>query len=71
MTKLSVLVTGLGGPLGMSVFKALLLSSLPTRVIGTDTNPRSYGLFLADKAYVLPHAEREPEAYLRLSLIHI
>ena len=61
---INVLITGLGGPLGVSVFKALRLSSLRTRVIGTDVNARAFGLYLADKAILMPRADTTSDAYL-------
>ncbi len=64
MEKLNVLITGMGGPLGMSVFKALLMSQLPVNIIGTDISARSYGLYLVDKAYILPHSRKDPKSYL-------
>jgi carbamoyl-phosphate synthase large subunit len=61
----TVVVTGAGGPLGVSVFKALRMSSLDTRIVATDADPMSVGLFRADGAYVLPRVADDPEAYMR------
>jgi carbamoyl-phosphate synthase large subunit len=52
--QLSVLVTGVGAPVAVSIFKALRQSALEPRIVATDANPLSVGLFRADRAYVLP-----------------
>jgi carbamoyl-phosphate synthase large subunit len=66
--ELTALVTGVGAPPGVSIFKALRQSSLRPRIVATDADPFSVGLFRADAAHVLPHVERHEAAYLeRLS----
>lgn len=61
---LTVLVTGVGAPPGVSIMKALRQSTLSPRIVGVDADHDAIGLFRSDSAYVLPHAGREPEAYL-------
>lgn len=52
--KVTVLVTGVGDVIGITVVKALRQSSLTTRIIGTDMKPFAAGFFFTDDAYVLP-----------------
>lgn len=59
--QLTALVTGVGGPLGVSIFKGLRCSALHPRIVGTDADPLSVGLFRADAGYVLPRVDRGPE----------
>lgn len=61
----AVLVTGVGAPPGVSIMKALRHSELKPRIIATDAEPLSVGLFRADAGYLLPRADRHPEDYLR------
>jgi len=62
--KINVLITGLGGPLGISILKALNFSSFKPRVIGTDIDPLSVGLYRVDKAYIVPSASENEEEYI-------
>ncbi len=62
--ELTVLVTGVGAPPGVSIFKALRQSALAPRIVATDADPLSVGLFRADAAHVLPHVDRDEETYL-------
>jgi carbamoyl-phosphate synthase large subunit len=59
-----VLVTGAGNSVGVSIFKALRASVLNPRIVATDAQPLSSGLFRADVSYVLPWA-RDEAAYLK------
>jgi carbamoyl-phosphate synthase large subunit len=61
----TVLVTGVGAPVAVSIFKALRQSPLAPRIVATDTRPMSVGLFRADAAYVLPHVSADEDGYLR------
>lgn len=61
--KLSVLVTGVGAPVAVSIFKALRQSALKPRIVATDSNPLSVGLFRADRAYVLPPIAADQASY--------
>jgi carbamoyl-phosphate synthase large subunit len=63
--RLTVLVTGTGAPLGVSIFKAFRQSALRPRIIATDADPLSVGLFRADAAYVLPRIAEDERLYLR------
>src|SRR5919197_2623407 len=61
---LTVLVTGVGAPPGVSIFKALRASALTPRIVATDADPLSVGLFRADAAYVLPRITADERLYL-------
>jgi carbamoyl-phosphate synthase large subunit len=61
----TVLVTGVGAPVGVSIFKALRQSQLEPRIVATDTAVMSVGLFRADAAYVVPHVTHEGLGYLQ------
>jgi carbamoyl-phosphate synthase large subunit len=54
---ITVMVTGVGSNIGQGIVKALRMSGINVRIIGTDMNPLSAGLFRCDKGYVLPQAE--------------
>lgn len=58
-----VIVTGVGDTVGQALLKALRLSAIPTRAIGTDRDHCSAGLHWVDRACVLPHCAHA-EAYL-------
>lgn len=60
----TVLVTGVGAPPGISIFKALRQSELNPRIAATDADPRAVGLFRADAAYVIPRCTEDLERYL-------
>lgn len=61
--ELTVLVTGVGAPVAVSVFKALRQATMKLRIVGTDANPLSVGLYRADKAYVLPRVTIDEDTY--------
>lgn len=63
---LTVLVTGAGGPPGVSIFKAARQATLRPRIVATDAEPLSVGLFRADAAYLLPRITEDEQGYLRL-----
>ena len=48
------LVTASGSALGQNVIKSLNLSSIPSRIVCTDVNSHSAGLFRGDSAYLVP-----------------
>jgi carbamoyl-phosphate synthase large subunit len=54
----------MGGPLGVSIFKALRQSAVETRIVATDAEPLSVGLFRADVGHVLPRITVDERAYL-------
>jgi carbamoyl-phosphate synthase large subunit len=60
---ITVLITGVGGPLGQAIVKAARGSAIPCRVVGTDRCPLSVGLGWVDSPHVIPDASR-PEEYL-------
>jgi len=60
---LVTLVTGAGSSTGVSIFKALRLSPLRPRIVATDAQPVSSGLYRADVGYVLPWV-RDLETYI-------
>jgi carbamoyl-phosphate synthase large subunit len=62
--ELTALVTGAGAPPGVSIVKALRQSALRPRVVATDADPISVGLFRADAGYVLPRVTADEAAYL-------
>ncbi len=62
---LAVLVTGVGAPPGVSIFKAFRRSALRPRVVATDADPMAVGLFRADAAYILPRVVDDEPGYLR------
>jgi len=52
---ISVLITGVsGGGVGRQCIKALRLGQKKYKIIGTDINPLSLGLYSVDKAYLVP-----------------
>ncbi|HET6437215.1 MAG TPA: ATP-grasp domain-containing protein [Anaeromyxobacter sp.] len=61
---LTVLVTGAGAPPGVSILKAFRQSGLGPRLVATDADPLSVGLFRADAAYVLPRIAEDEVGYL-------
>ena len=64
-SRLTVLVTGVGAPVGVSIFKALRQSPLEPRIVATDTAVMSVGLFRADAAYAVPHVTADGPGYLQ------
>ena len=61
---LTALVTGVGAPPGVSIFKALRQSSLRPRIVATDADPVSVGLFRADVGCVLPRVTKDEPGYV-------
>jgi carbamoyl-phosphate synthase large subunit len=62
---LTVVVTGVGAPPGVSIMKAFRQSALGPRLVGTDADPASVGLHRADVAYTLPRAADDGAGWLR------
>ena len=55
--KYTVLITGVGGmTVGESIVQALKFSSARYKIIGTNIEPFSAGLFQTDRSYILPPA---------------
>ncbi|MEJ2636998.1 MAG: ATP-grasp domain-containing protein [Calditrichia bacterium] len=61
---ITVLVTGVGAPPGVSIFKAFRQARLNLRLIATDADPLSVGLFRADVAYRLPRISENEQEYI-------
>lgn len=59
----TVLVTGVGGPLGVSIVKSLNQSALSPRIVGCDADPVSVGLFRVDAGYTMPRARDDTAGY--------
>lgn len=53
----NVLIPGAGGAAGIGAIKSLKLVHYSGKVIATDLNPLSAGLYLADRGYVVPAAD--------------
>ncbi len=56
MSKLNILVTGVGSEVGQGIIKALRLSKYKCNIVGSDANPDSAGFFMSDSHYVIPMA---------------
>lgn len=56
MRRVRVLVTGVGGNVGQGILKALRLSKLNLKIVGTDASPYSAGLYRVDQGYLVPRA---------------
>jgi len=52
----TIAVTGVGGGVGQSVLRALRRCELPFRVVGTDAEPWSAGLYAVEQGYLVPRA---------------
>ncbi len=52
----TILIPGGGGPAAVGAIKSLRMSGYKGKIISTDANKLSAGLYLADKAYVVPAA---------------
>lgn len=63
MKPVTVVVTGVGAPVGVSIIKALRASSLTIRVVGVDSEPLAQGLFRVDRAHLIPSAREDASAY--------
>jgi carbamoyl-phosphate synthase large subunit len=53
---MKVLVTGAGALLGQGIIKSLRMPSLQYEIIAVDPDPRSVGLYWADRSYLIPLA---------------
>lgn len=63
MKPVTVLVTGVGAPVGVGIIKALRAANLTVRIVGVDSEPLAQGLFRVDRAHLIPSARQNPEAY--------
>lgn len=55
--EINVIITGVGGNIAQGIIKSVRQSRLRCSIIGIDSNPLSAGLFVSDKAYVVPRVE--------------
>ncbi len=62
----TVLITGVGAPPGVSIFKAFRQSPLNIKILATDSDPLSVGLFRADVAFQLPKITLGIENYIKV-----
>ena len=53
---ITVMITGIGSNIGQGIIKALNLSGMESRIIGTDIHPLAAGLFRCHKGYIVPLA---------------
>ena len=60
---ITIVITGVGGPLGQALIKAARRSAIPSRIVGTDRSALSVGLDWVDSGRLLADAS-EPEIYL-------
>jgi carbamoyl-phosphate synthase large subunit len=60
---ITVLVTGVGDTVGQALVKALRMSAVPCRILGTDRDELSAGLKWVDRDFLLPHCGKA-DAYL-------
>ncbi len=66
-----VLVTGVGGGgVGEQIIFALRVAEIPYRIISTDADPFSLGLYSADKGYLVPRATTESYLGRLLEICH-
>ena len=61
MNKIKVLITGAGSLYGVAVIQALLASKLKLNLVACDIEPRTLGLYLAHKGYIVPAARHEAD----------
>lgn len=53
---INILITGSGGGVGQSIFKALRLSSLDFNIVAVDAHPLAAGIYRGNKGYLVPLA---------------
>jgi carbamoyl-phosphate synthase large subunit len=54
---MKILVTGAGALLGQGIIRSARLAPTPYEIVAVDPDPRSVGLFWADRAHVVPPAK--------------
>jgi carbamoyl-phosphate synthase large subunit len=55
----------MGQTIGIGILKALRMSQLNCRLLGTDCERKSAGLYMVDRAFVVPNASSDIKEYLR------
>lgn len=55
----NILVTGCGAAIAQSIIKAIKLSKINTRIVAVDSSPLAAGLYRANSAYLVPHANKK------------
>ncbi|WP_416665977.1 ATP-grasp domain-containing protein [Egbenema bharatensis] len=63
MKSVTVVVTGVGAPIGVGIIKSLRASHLPVKIVGVDSEPLAQGLFRVDRSHQVPSARSDPDAY--------
>lgn len=66
--KIKVLVTGAGSLLGQGIIKSLRMADTQYEIAAVDPDPRSVGLYWADRAHLVPLA-RDPDYLERICQI--
>lgn len=56
LDKQNVLIPGAGGPTGIGAVKSLRMCAFKGKIVATDSDVLSAGLYLADRGYVVPPA---------------
>lgn len=64
MTKINVLISGSGSLYGVAIIQSLLKSELALKLVACDISPRTLGLYLAHRAYLVPPVNQR-EQYLK------
>lgn len=73
MSKINILITGVGGGgVGEQVLKCLKMSKIDSRIIGCDMSRTSKGLKAADIAYIVPRSSADDylECILKICRLH-
>lgn len=66
----NVLIPGAGGAAGIGAIRSLRLAHYSGKIISTDLNPLSAGLYLADRGYVVPAADDPQFFSSALKILH-
>lgn len=66
----NVLIPGAGGAAGIGAIKSLRLAHYSGKIIATDLNPLSAGLYLADRRYTVPAADDTDFLSSAMEIIH-
>lgn len=69
MKKIHVLISGSGSLYGVAIIQSLLKSDLALKLVACDINPRTLGLHLAHRGYIVPPVQQEEQYLKQLSNI--